>query len=349
MRTAARAARRAGSVRDRGLSRGGPLVAGRLRVQARVRLPAGTRRRVACTRKAQGLALGSMMTDKTPDQGTPLGMFTLTPAHDDYPGWLRAIPDRPPVVYVRGRLPPDLRCVACVGTRSPSAFGKAAAGGIVSYLAARGWSIVSGLALGVDTICHEAALRAGGHTVAVLAIGLNAVYPGQNAELAERILTSGGALLSEQPLGTPALPRHLVSRDRLQSGMSAATVVMQTDVVGGTMHTVRYALLQGRLLIAPVPKGTHADEPKSRGLVALTQKTGTDFARLLDARGAYADLLSRKFADRPVAIPLANREDYATLLAALESAIDGADLPAPSRSAPPPGLQLELFDTDRGR
>ena len=125
---------------------------------------------------------------------------------------------------------------------------------------------VSGLALGVDTLCHEAALEAGGHTVAILANGLDSVYPGQNRELAARILAAGGALLSEQPLGAPALPRNLVARDRLQSGMSAATIVMQTDLIGGTMHTVRYAVLQGRPLIAPVPQGTHADAPKSRGI-----------------------------------------------------------------------------------
>src|SRR4029077_18875204 len=93
--------------------------------------------------------------------------------------------------------------------------------------------IVSGLALGVDTLCHEAALSLGGHTVAILANGLDSVYPAQNKELAERILSAGGALVREQPLGTPALPRNLVARDRLQSGMSAATIVMQTDLIGG--------------------------------------------------------------------------------------------------------------------
>lgn len=290
-----------------------------------------------------------MRVDEAYDQSPPLEMLALTPADDAYPRWLRALPDRPPVVYTRGRLPSDLRCVACVGTRSPSAFGKAVAVGVAGFLAARGWSIVSGLALGVDTLCHEAALQSGGHTVAVLANGLDSVYPKQNAALAKRILASGGALLSEQPPGTPALPRHLVSRDRLQSGMSAATVVMQTDIVGGTMHTVRYALSQGRLLIAPVPKGLHADEPKSRGLTVLTQKTGANFAQLINARGAYAELLLRKFADRPVAMPLAGREDYGRLLAALKSAIDNADLPTPALSAPPSGRQLEFFDKGRGR
>jgi len=242
----------------------------------------------------------------------------LIPADEAYPHWLRLISDRPAVLHARGRLLPGKRYVACVGTRQPSLFGQTAARAIAGFLASHGWTIVSGLALGVDTLCHEAALKAGGHTVAILANGLDTVYPGQNRELAARILAAGGALLSEQPMGTPALPKHLVARDRLQSGMSAATIVMQTDLIGGTMHTVRFAALQGRPLIAPVPQGTHADEPKSRGILALTQRTGADLAGLVGARGTYAEQLTRKFADRPVAYPLTSRDDYARLLAMLE-------------------------------
>jgi DNA processing protein len=198
-------------------------------------------------------------------------------------------------------------------------FGQAAARGISKFLASHGWSIVSGLAMGVDTLCHEAALEVGGHTVAVLANGLDTVYPRQNTALAERILAAGGALLSEQPLGTAAIPRNLVARDRLQSGMSAATVVMQTDLTGGSMHTVRYTLLQSRQLIAPVPQGAHANEPKSRGILALTQHPGSDLARLIGARTAYADFLMRRFADHPVAMPLTNRGGYGELHAVLEA------------------------------
>lgn len=248
-------------------------------------------------------------------------MRSLTPTDDEYPSWLRAAPDRPPVVYVRGQLPLDRRCVACVGTRQPTAFGKLAARRISKFLAEHGWSIVSGLAIGVDTLCHEGALEAGGHTVAVLANGLDSVYPRQNTEFAEHILNAGGALLSEQPPGTPALPKHLFRRNRIQSGMSAGTVVMQTDIVGGTMHTVRYTLMQGRLLFAPLPQGEHAAEAKSRGLLALTQRTGADFARLIEAKEAYAKLLERKFANRTVATALAASEDYGMLLEALETTI----------------------------
>ena len=265
--------------------------------------------------------------------------WSCTTLDDDYPDWLRQISDRPPILHVRGRLRPGRRYVACVGTRQPSVFGQAAARGISGFLAAQGWTIVSGLALGVDTLCHEATLEAGGHTVAILANGLDSVYPAQNRGLAERILAAGGALLSEQPLGTPALPRHLVSRDRLQSGMSAATIVMQTDLLGGTMHTVRFTLLQDRLLIAPVPQETHADEPKSRGILALTQHTGAELAPLVGASGAYAELLTKKFADRPVALPLYGRDSYAPLLEMLEK------MSAESPAHTPPAQQLALWDS----
>ncbi|MBI3184625.1 MAG: DNA-protecting protein DprA [Myxococcales bacterium] len=247
----------------------------------------------------------------------------LTAWEDTYPVHLRTIPDRPLVVYLRGQLPTSPRTVACIGTREPTHFGEKATRGIVSALVERGWSIVSGLALGVDALAHEAALEAKGHTVAILGNGLDAVYPKKNADLAERILAAGGAWMSEQPFGAPAVPRNLVQRDRLQSGMSVGTVVMQTDIVGGSMHTVRFTLLQGRLLFAPVPQGPHAAEPKSRGILALTQRTGVELARLLETQGEYAELLRREYATRPVATPIVGREDYDKLLQTLEAVVEG--------------------------
>ena len=283
-----------------------------------------------------------MTLNKTVTRSRPTNCYSgwsCTTLDEDYPDWLRQISDRPTILHVRGRLRPGRRYVACVGTRQPSVFGQAAACAISGFLAAHDWTIVSGLALGVDTLCHEAALEAGGHTVAILANGLDSVYPAQNRGLAERILAAGGALLSEQPLGTPALPRNLVSRDRLQSGMSAATIVMQTDLIGGTMHTVRFALLQGRPLIAPVPQEAHADEPKSRGILALTQRTGTELVRLVGASGAYAEHLTKKFADRSVALPLDDRDGYAALLDMLEK------MPVESPARRAPAQQLGLWDT----
>jgi DNA processing protein len=245
----------------------------------------------------------------------------LTVADEQYPDWLRTITDHPPLLFLKGKLQGGLRHVATIGTREPSLFGEEVTRRIVSVLAEKGWSIVSGLALGIDALSHQAALDSGGHTVAILGNGLDTVYPKKNARLAEEILTNGGALLSEQMFGTPAIPRNLVQRDRLQCGMSAGTVVMQTDVIGGSMHTVRFTLMQKRLLFAPVPSGSHANERPSRGTMALTHLHGPELARLLNANGEYASLLENDFRDRLVATPLTNRDDYMKLLSMLDTAI----------------------------
>lgn len=240
---------------------------------------------------------------------------------DGYPSALREIQDRPPVIYLRGELRDSVRNVACIGTREPSLFGVEVTKRIVSVLVERGWGIISGLALGVDALAHEAALVGRGYTVAILANGLDAVYPKKNEALAERILSSGGAVLSEQPVGVPAIARHLVQRDRLQSGMSVATIVMQTDIKGGSMHTVRYTLTQGRLLVTPVPTGKHRAEPKSQGIVGLATLTGPELAHKLAAEGDYARLLNTEFVDRPVALALGGKADYEKMFAQLEAAL----------------------------
>lgn len=243
----------------------------------------------------------------------------LSFADADYPMRLRSLDDRPPILYVKGTLRSSNRAVACVGTREPSRFGVEVTRRLAGFLAERQWSVVSGLALGVDALAHQAALDAKGHTIAVLANGLDAVYPKKNAALADAILAAGGALISEQPIGAPAVPRNLVQRDRLQSGLSAGVIVMQTDIVGGTMHTVRFALTQHRRLFVPVPpSGDHRQEPKSRGLLALVEKHGRELAKLLNASSEYARILEGQFGSKPVATALHGRGDYDVLLSALE-------------------------------
>jgi DNA processing protein len=270
------------------------------------------------------------------DEARQHDVRVLTSADGEYPALLRRIPDRPPVLYVKGMLRESLRSVACIGTREPSEFGAEVTRRIVAALAERGWSIVSGLAIGVDTLSHHAALEHRAHTVAVLANGLDTVYPKSNEKLAWRILEQGGALVSEQPFKTPPIGRNLVQRDRLQSGMSLGTIVMQTDIVGGSMHTVRFTMLQQRLLFAPVPRGRHAEEKKSRGIVALTRETGRELKRRIDADGEYAALLEQEFASKPPAVPLESREDYEKLFALLEHAKDHG--PAPRRAREQMGM-----------
>jgi DNA processing protein len=248
------------------------------------------------------------------EEAKRLKVQILTAFDEEFPALLRSIPDCPLLLFVKGKLRVGARNVACVGTREPSTFGVEVTRRLVSLLVENNWGIVSGLARGIDAESHRAALDRKGYTIAVLANGLDKVYPSENRRLAEEIVESGGALVSEQPFGVPPRPVYLVRRDRLQSGMAIATFVMQTDLEGGTMHTVRYTLCQGRLLVAPVPRGRHAEEPKSRGLLSLTESTGTTLADQLRGNDEYRKLLLRSFRDSPPAYPLRNRADYAGLL-----------------------------------
>lgn len=197
---------------------------------------------------------------------TNFGIEVLTVHDDNFPFFLRNIPQPAPLIYVKGRLQNNNKYIACVGTREPTEAGVKTSKITSNYFSKKGWSIVSGLALGVDSICHAEALNCGGHTVAVLANGLDSIAPKTNSKLAQDILKSGGALISEYPPGTPVYPRNLVIRDRLQSGLSVATIPMQTGIKGGTLHTINFSFLQGRFVVVPVHTKV---EEKSEGLKYL--------------------------------------------------------------------------------
>ncbi len=219
----------------------------------------------------------------------------------NYPPLLKLTENCPPILYTRGRLPEGVNNIACVGTRNPTNFGKETTSKTVETLVQEGWVIVSGLAVGIDTAAHKAALDAGGITVAVLGNGLDTVYPRRNMKLAEQIVESGGALISEYPIGEQPIPQNLVARDRIQSGMSIGTIVVQTDMPGGSFHTVRFSLLQNRPVFVPVPERDVEENPASRGIYALMQMPGRELASVLKAKGQYEKLLNNFFANRPVA------------------------------------------------
>jgi DNA processing protein len=172
-----------------------------------------------------------------------------------YPPLLKLIPDPPPILFVRGNLEtlsmPDT--LAVVGTRDATELGKEVAGRIAKYFGKRGYVIVSGLAKGIDTAAHKGAVEAEARTVAVLGTALDQIYPAENRDLAERIANDSGALITELPLGQKSFRNAFVQRDRIQSGMSLAVVPVQSDITGGTMHTVRFAEQHGRLLLCPKP------------------------------------------------------------------------------------------------
>lgn len=178
------------------------------------------------------------------------GATLLTLDDPGYPRLLRAIPGAPPLIYVRGALSPaDEWAVAVVGTRAPTSYGREAAHRLAGDLARSGATIVSGLALGVDAIAHAAALEAGGRTLAVLGSGVDEPYPGQNRRLAERIVEQG-ALVSDYPLGTAPTAANFPPRNRLISGLSRGTLVVEAGERSGALITVEFALEQGREVLA---------------------------------------------------------------------------------------------------
>lgn len=157
----------------------------------------------------------------------------------------------PSHLYYRGTLPPKTYpSVAIVGTRRPTYYGKQVTYDLAYKLAQRGIVIVSGLALGIDAVAHRAALDAGGTTVAVMAGGLDTIYPRTNSGLAREILAKGGALISEYPAGTPAQPFQFLARNRLVSGLADAVIVTEAAARSGTLSTVKHALDQGKEVFA---------------------------------------------------------------------------------------------------
>jgi DNA processing protein len=189
--------------------------------------------------------------------------------HDPaYPPRLKEIYDLPPVLFVRGQLTAaDEWCLAVVGTRRPTPYGRQVAEEMSYRLAQNSICVVSGLARGVDSIAHRAALDAGGRTVAVLACGLDIVYPPEHAKLALEI-AERGALVSDYPLGTQPRGDFFPRRNRIMSGLSLGVLVVEGDVKSGAMITARLALEQDREVFA-VPGSIFSAQ--SRGTNSLIQ------------------------------------------------------------------------------
>jgi DNA processing protein len=180
---------------------------------------------------------------------------TLTLVDSDIPQTLAKIPSPPRRLFYRGaplaRLIKRPR-VAIVGTRNPSSYGKQVTGRLARELAEQGAVVVSGLALGVDTLAHRAALDAGGLTIAVLPGSVDKIYPRTNHRLGEEILAKGGALISEYDSGQPTYPQNFIARNRLVAGLAQAVLITEAGEESGSLHTARFAHKQGRrVLVVP--------------------------------------------------------------------------------------------------
>lgn len=198
------------------------------------------------------------------------GLGVLTWDDPDYPPNLRGLSDAPPVLFTRGVLrPEDADAVAIIGTREPTAEGIATAEAIARELAGRRLTVVSGLAIGIDTAAHRGALQAnGGRTVAVPGSGLRAIHPRQNLPLAERIARHG-ALLSEVHPDTPPSGPVLMARDRIIGGLARAVIVIEAREKSGSLDTANRARRQGRLILA-LPGSPGTDRLIAEGAEPLT-------------------------------------------------------------------------------
>lgn len=191
---------------------------------------------------------------------------------DAYPALLKEIPDPPPLLYIKGL--PKVLCrpqIAMVGSRHASPGGKAIARQLARELAGSGFSVCSGMALGIDAESHLGALDKQGSSVAILGCGVDQVYPGQHKKLAER-LAETGAVLSEFPLGSAPESWHFPQRNRVISGLSLGVVVVEAALRSGSLITARFALEQGREVFA-VPGSLH--NPQAKGCHLLLKQGAT--------------------------------------------------------------------------
>jgi DNA processing protein len=209
--------------------------------------------------------------DRETARAARLGARILTFPEPTYPEPLRTIPLPPPVLYARGRLDlleGDLSAVAIVGTRTPTGYGREMAHRLAVGVAAAGVVVVSGLARGIDSAAHRGALDAGGRTIAVLGSGFERPYPAEDPRLPSRI-EAEGLLLTEFPLLVPAFKGHFPRRNRLISGLSRGTLVVEAAGKSGSLLTAQWALDQGRSVMA-VPG--RADNPMARGSNGLLRR-----------------------------------------------------------------------------
>jgi DNA processing protein len=255
-----------------------------------------------------------------------LGVSILGFNDPEFPRMLRDINDPPVLLFAKGNLHSlNTTGVAVIGTREPSPIGAKMAERSGYLFASNRLTVVSGLALGCDTAAHIGCLKAGGVTIAILAHGLDTIYPRKNQELALRIVDEGGCLLSEYPIGTRLHRSYLVDRDRLQSGISHGVFVVETAVKGGTMHTVGFALTQQRILGCFEHPEAYTMHEKAQG------------NKLLIEEGK--------------ALPIENDEQMHAFIAALHDymqRVNSRDERLLSERKPPEGRQLTLFDDWEG-
>jgi DNA processing protein len=197
----------------------------------------------------------------------------LSVADISYPELLQTIPNLPPLLFVRGDIHLlSLPQIAIVGSRNPSSGGAENAYRFAEFLAGNGFAITSGLALGVDAAAHQGALAAQGKTIAVMGTGLDMIYPSRHRALAQQILETGGALVSELPLGSSSKAANFPQRNRIISGLSCGVLVVEAAIQSGSLITAKAAMQQNREVFA-IPGSIH--NPLARGCHQLIRQGAT--------------------------------------------------------------------------
>ncbi|RIJ09705.1 DNA-processing protein DprA [Pseudomonas sp. 91RF] len=254
------------------------------------------------------------------DSAEKAGAYIISALDEGYPALLSATKDDPFILFVKGTLSqtPE-KSVAIIGTRQPTKHGEMITRRMTDFFCGQRWSVVSGLALGCDGIAHRAAIESGGHTVAVLAHGLQTIAPTQHRKLAEDILNSGGALISEYRFGQGALPTQFVKRDRTQAGLCQGVVMIQSDLKGGSLHASRAALDYERWLAVPYPTiaDEQANEPKIQANLMIAN-SGADMDR--------ANLLKCHISRLSKVIVVRAKEDYPQLVCSPVAVLDTSEL-----------------------
>lgn len=235
---------------------------------------------------AQRATLGKEYLDVTSEtqELERLGIALVALGEPGYPKLLSEIPQPPVLLYCRGRLVCDELCLAVVGTRKATGYGRAATAHLVTPLVRAGITVVSGLAFGIDAAAHRLAVQLGRRTVTVVGSGPDepSIYPREHVHLSEQIIETGGLILSEYPPGTPALKHHFVARNRIIAGLSVGVLVVEADQASGALITARHALDQNRAVYA-VPGPIYSET--SRGpneLIRQGAVPATDSSDILE-------------------------------------------------------------------
>lgn len=209
----------------------------------------------------------------------------ITILDEDYPKLLKEIYSPPPLLFYRGQLPADKEfLLAVVGTRKPSTYGQHVTRTLSRDLAQSGLTIVSGLALGIDSLAHSAALESSGKTLAVLGCGIERanIYPASNRYLGEKIVAQGSGIISEHPLGTPPLKHHFPRRNRIISGISLGTLVVEAPFKSGALLTAQLALEQNREVFAVPGNITSAYSAGANNLIKMGARVVTSADDILE-------------------------------------------------------------------